>query len=107
MGCGVSCQTTHTRTEYNLGDKESQYAYYPGVEEEPPYGGRIFWLIATTTLAHPLSARGSHSPTAKAADAANAVRLQHGPLQTLYGSLAAPPRIVAARASTGGRRKKN
>ncbi|KAJ1123512.1 hypothetical protein NDU88_001981 [Pleurodeles waltl] len=69
-----------------------------------PDGGRIFRLIATTALAHPLSARGSHSPAAKAADAG---RLQHGLLQALHGSLAASPRIEAARASTGGRRRKN
>ncbi|KAJ1083289.1 hypothetical protein NDU88_003448 [Pleurodeles waltl] len=73
-------------------------------------GGRISRLIATTALAHPLSARSSHSPASKAkkaADAADAVRLQHGPLQALYVFWAASPRIVAARASTGGRHKKN
>ncbi|KAJ1098002.1 hypothetical protein NDU88_003118 [Pleurodeles waltl] len=68
-------------------------------------GGRISQLIATTALAHPQTARGSHSP-AKAADAADAVRLQHGLLRALYGCLAAPARIVATTASTGGPRKK-
>ncbi|KAJ1196677.1 hypothetical protein NDU88_000543 [Pleurodeles waltl] len=67
-----------------------------------PHGGRIPRLIATTALAHPQTARGSHSP-AKAADA---VRLQHGLLRALYGFLPAPARIVAATASTGGPRKK-
>ncbi|KAJ1199402.1 hypothetical protein NDU88_003238 [Pleurodeles waltl] len=62
-------------------------------------GGRISRLIATTALAHPQTARSSHSP-AKAADAADAVRLQHGLLRAPYGFLAAPPRIGAARAST-------
>ncbi|KAJ1199598.1 hypothetical protein NDU88_003432 [Pleurodeles waltl] len=70
-------------------------------------GGRIFRLIATTALAHPLSARGSRSPATKAADAADAACLQHGLLQALHGSLVASPRIEATRASTGGRRKKN
>ncbi|KAJ1206194.1 hypothetical protein NDU88_001603 [Pleurodeles waltl] len=52
-------------------------------------GGRISRLIATTALAHLQITRGSHSP-AKAVDAADAVRLQHGPLQALHGFLAAP-----------------
>ncbi|KAJ1168233.1 hypothetical protein NDU88_000181 [Pleurodeles waltl] len=68
-------------------------------------GGRISRLIATTDLAHPQTARGFHSP-AKAADAADAVRLQHGPLRVLHGFLVAPARLVAATASTGGPRKK-
>ncbi|KAJ1109838.1 hypothetical protein NDU88_007196 [Pleurodeles waltl] len=72
---------------------------------EFPDGGRISWLIATTALAHLQITRGSHSP-AKAADAADAVRLQHGPLRAFYGFLAAPARIGAASASTGGPRKK-
>ncbi|KAJ1084772.1 hypothetical protein NDU88_004918 [Pleurodeles waltl] len=65
-------------------------------------GGRISQLIATTALAHLQITHGSHSP-AKAADA---VRLQHGPLRALHGFLAAPARIGAASASTGGPRKK-
>ncbi|KAJ1152036.1 hypothetical protein NDU88_004814 [Pleurodeles waltl] len=68
-------------------------------------GGRISRLIATTALAHLQITRGSHSPE-KAADAADAVRLQHGLLRVLYGFLAAPARIGAASASTGGPRKK-
>ncbi|KAJ1090298.1 hypothetical protein NDU88_003431 [Pleurodeles waltl] len=68
-------------------------------------GGRISWLIATTALAHPQTAHGFHSP-AKAADAADAVRLQHGPLRAPHGFLVAPARIGAAKASTGGPRKK-
>ncbi|KAJ1159702.1 hypothetical protein NDU88_000207 [Pleurodeles waltl] len=67
--------------------------------------GRIFRLLATTALAHPQTARGSHSP-AKAVDAADVVCLQHRLLRAPYGFLAAPPRIGAVRASTGGRRKK-
>ncbi|KAJ1203372.1 hypothetical protein NDU88_007159 [Pleurodeles waltl] len=43
-------------------------------------GGWIFRLIATTVLAHPLAARGSHSPATKAVDSADTARLQHGPL---------------------------
>ncbi|KAJ1209894.1 hypothetical protein NDU88_005265 [Pleurodeles waltl] len=61
-------------------------------------GGRISRLIATTALAHPQTARGSHSP-AKAADA---VRRQHGLLRVLYGFLVAPARIMAVTASIGG-----
>ncbi|KAJ1160719.1 hypothetical protein NDU88_001212 [Pleurodeles waltl] len=68
-------------------------------------GGRISRLIATTALAHLQITRGYHSP-AKAADAADAVRLQHGSLRALHGFLAAPARIRAASASTGGPRKK-
>ncbi|KAJ1161582.1 hypothetical protein NDU88_002066 [Pleurodeles waltl] len=64
-------------------------------------GGRISQLIATAALAHPQTARGFHSP-AKATDAADAVRLQHGLLRALCGFLVAPARIVAARASTEG-----
>ncbi|KAJ1177552.1 hypothetical protein NDU88_002807 [Pleurodeles waltl] len=70
-------------------------------------GGRIFRLIATAALAHPLSARGSRSTAAKAVDAADGARLRHGLLQALHGSLAASPRIEAAMTSTGGRRRKN
>ncbi|KAJ1177798.1 hypothetical protein NDU88_003050 [Pleurodeles waltl] len=62
-------------------------------------GGRISRLIATTALAHPQTTRGFHSP-------ADAVCLQHGPLQALHGFLVAPARIVAATASTRGPRKK-
>ncbi|KAJ1138677.1 hypothetical protein NDU88_005058 [Pleurodeles waltl] len=68
-------------------------------------GGRISRLIATTALAHLQIRRGSHSP-AKAVDDTDAVRLQHGPLRALHGLLAAPARIGAALASTGGPRKK-
>ncbi|KAJ1207467.1 hypothetical protein NDU88_002858 [Pleurodeles waltl] len=54
-------------------------------------GGRISRLIATTALAHPQTTRGSHSPAA--ADAADAVRRQHGPLRALFGFLVVPARI--------------
>ncbi|KAJ1205930.1 hypothetical protein NDU88_001350 [Pleurodeles waltl] len=66
-------------------------------------GGRISRLIATTALAHPQTTRGSRSPAA--ADAADAVRRQHGPLQALFGFLVVPARIGAATAGTGGPRK--
>ncbi|KAJ1151469.1 hypothetical protein NDU88_004249 [Pleurodeles waltl] len=62
-----------------------KWAVAAGIQD----GGRISRLIATTALAHPQTARGSHSP-AKAADAAH---LQHGLLRAPYGFLAAPPRI--------------
>ncbi|KAJ1190322.1 hypothetical protein NDU88_007060 [Pleurodeles waltl] len=66
-------------------------------------GGRISRLIATTALAHPQTTRGSHSPAA--ADSADAVRRQHGPLRALFGFLVVPARIGAATAGTGGPRK--
>ncbi|KAJ1171406.1 hypothetical protein NDU88_003268, partial [Pleurodeles waltl] len=61
-------------------------------------GGRISQLIATTALAHLQITRGSHSP-AKAADA---VRLQHGPLRALHGFLGAPARIGPRRQAPEG-----
>ncbi|KAJ1101665.1 hypothetical protein NDU88_006731 [Pleurodeles waltl] len=115
---GVSCvvpptATAHSPVALTCSVKSGRCEASPTHASKPRYlgnrnrrgiqdGGRISRLIATTALAHLQITRGSDSP-AKAADA---VRLQHGPLRALHGFLVAPARIGAASASTGGPRKK-